>query len=300
EVSMLDLLLTNHIFKSLPPGAQLLMVGDADQLPSVGPGAVLRDMLTAGKVPAVRLSHIFRQAQASLIVMNAHRINLGKFPRLLPPVAEYRSENAFFIEQADPEQIIATTLDLLVRRLPARGYRPEDIQLLCPMNRGSLGATALNTRIQQVLNPARADQPVALHGNRRLQVGDRVIQLRNNYHYEVFNGETGTIVQIDPEEQELTVEFPEKRVCYDFSDQSELGLAYAMSVHKAQGSEYAVVIIPLTLQHYPMLQRNLLYTAVTRARQLLIIIGSKRAVSLAVRNDRLVKRHSHLAERLLE
>ncbi len=298
EASMIDLLLANSLLKALPGGAQVLFVGDADQLPSVGAGAFLRDLLASEAVPTARLTRIFRQAQASLIVTNAHRINQGASPRLLPPTADNRDENAFFVEADDPETAAASVLDLITRRLQAKGHSLDDIQVLCPMNRGSVGATALNVAIQAAVNPAGPGKVAVEHGARRFQVGDRVIQLRNNYRQEVFNGDIGWVAGIDTEEQQLVVEYPEKTVDYDFSDLDELALAYALSVHKSQGSEYPIVILPITTQHYPMLQRNLLYTAVTRARKLLIVVGSRKAVAIAVRNDRTAVRNSRLAERL--
>lgn len=298
ETSMIDLLLANSLLKALPGGAQVLFVGDADQLPSVGAGAFLRDMLGSDAIPVARLTRIFRQAQASLIVTNAHRINQGASPRLLPPTAQNRDENAFFVEADEPEDAAAAVLDLVTRRLPAKGHGLDDVQVLCPMNRGSVGATALNAAIQAAVNPAVPGKPVVAHGARRFLVGDRVIQLKNNYHQEVFNGDIGRVAAIDTEESVLEVEFPEKMVEYDFSDLDELALAYALSVHKSQGSEYPIVILPVTTQHYPMLQRNLLYTAVTRARRLLIVVGSRKAVAIAVRNDRTAVRNSRLAERL--
>lgn len=298
ESSMIDLVLANSLLKALPGGAQVLFVGDADQLPSVGAGAFLRDLLASDAVPVARLTRIFRQAQASLIVTNAHRINQGTMPRLLPPTADHRAENAFFVEAEDPEAAGAAILDLITRRLPAKGHSLDDIQVLCPMNRGSVGATALNAAIQAAANPAGPGQTVVEHGARRFLAGDRVIQLRNNYHQDVFNGDIGRVAAIDTEDQVLAVEFPDKTVEYDFSDLDELALAYALSVHKSQGSEYPIVILPITTQHYPMLQRNLLYTAVTRARRLLILVGSRKAVAMAVRNDRTAIRNSRLGERL--
>ncbi len=297
EVSMLDLVLANSVVRALPAGAQLLLVGDCDQLPSVGPGSVLRDLLASGAVPSCRLTRIFRQAQGSLIVTNAHRINRGEFPLLLPPTAAHRQENAFFLEEVEPEGIVRTILDLVTRRLPARGYSQGDLQVLCPMNRGSAGAAALNVALQQAVNPSRPGDAIA-PGPARLRSGDRVIQLKNNYQQEVYNGDVGSIVSVDLEEQRLEVAYPDKTVEYDFADTDELALAYALSVHKAQGSEYPVVIVPLTTQHFPMLQRNLLYTAITRARRLLILVGSQKATAIAVKNGRMLDRNTQLADLL--
>lgn len=298
EVSMIDLPLFYALLKALPSQAHLILVGDSDQLPSVGPGAVLKHLLDAAIIPAVTLKRIFRQAQTSLIVRNAHRVNQGRLPQLLLPTASNRHHDSFFMPCDNPEAILSTVLDLVGRRLPAAGYHPHDIQVLCPMNRGRVGTQCLNQELQAILNPPVPHKPEFKRGQHCLRQGDRVIQLRNNYEREVFNGDMGQIVHMDPEEQCLQVQFPEGTVTYDFADSDELALAYALSIHKSQGSEYPVVVLPLSLQHYLMLQRNLLYTGMTRARQLLILVGEKRAIHLAVRNSYQQIRYSHLAERL--
>lgn len=298
EVSMIDLPLFYALLKALPPQAHLILIGDSDQLPSVGPGAVLWHLLDSGRVPAIRLKQIFRQAEASLIVRNAHRVNQGSMPELLPPTGSHREADAFFMRADTPEAILKMVLDLVARRLPAAGYLPEDIQVLCPMHRGLIGAQRLNQELQQVLNPPSPQKSELMRGSRLLRQGDRVIQLRNNYDKAVFNGDLGLVRDLDGEEQVLKVAFGESQVDYDFADLDELGLAYALTVHKSQGSEYPVVIVPLSTQHFLMLQRNLLYTAMTRARKLLILVGQVKAVELAVNQFQENRRYSRLAQRL--
>lgn len=298
EVSMIDAVLFYQLLQALPPQAQLILVGDQDQLPAVGPGDVLRHLLASGCLAAVTLTHIFRQASQSLIITNAHSVNQGNMPLLLPPTGTHRQRDAFFIAVETPEDGVTAILNLVQERLPKAGYHPSEIQVLCPMNRGILGSHHLNQQLQMVLNPPQTGLPDISRAGRLLRTGDRVIQLRNNYDFEVFNGDMGYISAIDPEAQNVTVAFPEQHVHYDFADVDELALAYALSVHKSQGSEYPVVILPVTTQHYMMLQRNLLYTAMTRARRLLILVGSKRAVTMAVNNQNHSLRYSQLDERL--
>ncbi|MBF2053935.1 MAG: ATP-dependent RecD-like DNA helicase [Candidatus Sericytochromatia bacterium] len=297
EVSMIDTALFYQLLKAMPGGARLILVGDSDQLPSVGPGAVLKDLLASGQVPAVILNQIFRQAQASQIIRNAHSVNQGQMPQLLPPLPAYRQADAFFIAVDTPEQLQQQILELVNLRLPKAGYQPDDIQVLCPMNRGLAGARQLNLALQEALNPATG-QPELVRAARTLRVGDRVIQLRNNYDREVFNGDLGTVIGIDPEEQLLSVRYPEQDVHYDFSEQDELTLAYALTIHKSQGSEFPVVVLPMMMQHYLMLQRNLLYTGMTRARRLLVLVGQTKAIALAVKNQQGLQRYTRLAERL--
>jgi len=298
EVSMIDLPLFYALLKALPETAHLILIGDSDQLPSVGPGAVLRHILDSGQVPAVILKQIFRQAEASLIVRNAHRVNSGMLPELLPPTGSHRDADAFFMRAESPEAILNTVRDLVARRLPAAGYKTEDLQVLCPMHRGLIGAQRLNQELQAVLNPPSPQKSELMRGSRILRQGDRVIQLRNNYDRAVFNGDLGWVQDLDGEEQLLKVSFAEIQVDYDFADIDELGLAYALTVHKSQGSEYPVVILPLSTQHFLMLQRNLLYTAMTRARKLLILVGQVNAIELAVNNFQQQKRYSRLAQRI--
>jgi exodeoxyribonuclease V alpha subunit len=299
EVSMLDILLTHHLLQAIPLAATLLLVGDADQLPSVGPGTVLRDLLGVAGIPAIRLTTIFRQAARSRIVSNAHRVNQGQLPDLSVPAAD-QAQDFFFLSEEDPARLQQLIVDLAHRRLPARyGLDPlADIQVLTPMHRGPIGAGQLNAALQAALNPPRAGAAELLRGGRIFRVGDRVLQLRNNYDKAVFNGDLGRIAAIDPTEQAIMVQVDDREVSYDFSDADELTLAYAMTVHKSQGSEYPCVILVMHSTHYPMLQRNLLYTALTRAKRLLVVVGTQKALAIATRNDAIRRRFSRLAERL--
>jgi exodeoxyribonuclease V alpha subunit len=295
EVSMLDVLLANHLLKAVPPEAHLLLVGDADQLPSVGAGRVLRDILESQAVPSVHLDAIFRQAEGSGIVANAHRINRGEqpFTRGL--------DDFFFFPEPDPEACAALVVDLVQRRVPARfGLDPRrDIQVLTPTHRGAAGVAGLNAALQQALNPPAPHRPEHRFGATVFRLGDRVLQLRNNYDLDVYNGDIGEIAAIDPEEQLLTVRFDGVRdVAYDFGLLDELTLAYAISVHKSQGAEYPCVVMPLLTQHYMLLQRNLVYTGVTRARHLVVLAGDRRALAMAVKNNRVEARFTGLADRL--
>jgi exodeoxyribonuclease V alpha subunit len=341
EVSMLDLLLTNHLLKAIPAGAHLLLVGDVDQLPSVGAGNVLGDVIAAieqgagvrgqesgvrgrgaesSPTPAscllspdpyrlppapcflppasctvVRLDTIFRQPEGSYIITNAHRINRGQMP-----ILDNRNARDFFLfKEEDPEKAAALIVELVQERIPRKfGLAADDIQVLSPMHRGEAGVGALNTRLQAALNPAgsgKAERPV---GGRVFRVGDRVMQIRNNYEKDVFNGDMGRITAIDLEEQTVGVRMDDRTVSYDFLELDELIHAYAVSVHKSQGSEFPAVVVPLLTTHYLMLQRNLLYTAVTRAKRLVVLVGTERAIAIAVRNDKAKERYSGLAERL--
>jgi exodeoxyribonuclease V alpha subunit len=298
EASMLDLPLMHHLLKALPKGGRLILVGDVDQLPSVGAGQVLADLIQSSVVPVVRLTTIFRQAEASLIVQNAHRIQRGE------PLLIRRDGDFFFVEAEDPETAVERLLDLNQNRLPAYidGDPIEDVQVLVPMRRGLLGVDALNERLQERLNPPHSGKPSLQTGGRTLRIGDKVMQVRNNYQKEIFNGDVGRITRIDEEEGEVTVTFPDvpasREVVYSTAELDELALAYAVTVHKSQGSEYPVVLLPLTMQHYVMLQRNLFYTAVTRARKLVVVIGQRRAVARAIENADTARRYSLLAERL--
>jgi exodeoxyribonuclease V alpha subunit len=299
EASMIDIPLMNSLLRAIPLMATLVLVGDADQLPSVGPGAVLRDILDSGRVPAVRLTEIFRQAEQSRIVRNAHRVNRGEFPDLSRPP---RGEECdfHFLPEEDPEGLQKLIVDLACRRLPARyGLNSiEDIQVLTPMHRGVIGAAQLNAALQEALNPPRAGGLEVMRGGRVFRAGDRVMQIRNNYDKEIYNGDIARIGRVDPEEQEVVVHMDGRSVIYDFSELDELTLAYAVTVHKSQGSEYPAVILPVHTTHYPMLQRNLLYTAITRARRLLVLAGTKKALALAIKNDATLRRFSRLVDRL--
>ena len=300
EVSMIDVLLAHHLVQAIPLTATLLLVGDADQLPSVGPGRLLQDLLDVPGIPAIRLTTIFRQAAQSRIVSNAHRVNRGEFPDL-SVAATGQAQDFYFLTEEDPAQLQQLIVDLAHRRLPARyGLDPlADIQVLTPMHRGPIGAGQLNAALQAALNPHRNGATELLRGGRIFRVGDRVLQLRNNYDKAVFNGDLGRLAAIDPAEQAVVVQVDDREVPYDFSELDELTLAYAATVHKSQGSEYPCVILPLHTTHYPMLQRNLLYTAITRARRLLVLAGTKKALAIAVRNDATLRRASRLAERLV-
>ncbi len=295
EASMLDLLLTNHLLKAIPPGAHLLLVGDVDQLPSVGAGNVLRDIITSEATAVVRLDTIFRQQEGSYITVNAHRINQGQMPIL----DHQKAQDFFLFKTDDPARAAQLIVELVQTRIPRRfGLRPSDIQVLSPMHRGEAGVGHLNLLLQNALNPPSERKPERHVGGRVFRLGDRVMQIRNNYDKEVYNGDLGHIVALDLEEQTLTVDFDGRRVQYDFLELDELVHAYAISVHKAQGSEFPAVVMPVLTQHYVMLQRNLLYTAVTRARRLVVLVGTPRAIAIAVRNDRVAQRYSALAERL--
>ncbi len=295
ETSMLDLLLANHLLKALCPGAHLLLVGDADQLPSVGAGNVLRDVIDSGKIPVVRLDLIFRQAQESLIVTNAHRINKGLMPAFSRTATDF-----FLFVQDDPDQAADLIVDIVQNRIPGKfGYDPrKDIQVLSPMYRGAVGVSALNARLQAALNPPAEKKAERWLGGRVFRVGDRVIQLQNNYTLDVYNGDVGHVERIDIVNQALYVRIDDNLVRYGWNEVDELALAFAISVHKSQGSEYPAVVIPVMTTHYMMLKRPLLYTAITRARELVVLVGTKKALTIAVRNNQVVERHSGLGVRL--
>ena len=306
EASMLDVILANKLIKAIAPGAHLLLVGDVDQLPSVGAGEVLRDLLAADTIPRVRLTQIFRQAQQSGIVVNAHRINHGHPPQL----TGFGDFYWFGCEPADDsglhpgEETARLVVDLVARRIPAKfGLDPaRDIQVLTPMHRGPAGAGNLNTLLQDALTPARDGQPEKRYGGRVFRVGDKVTQLRNNYDKGkagIFNGSLGIVTALSPEEQTVTVLTDEdETVDYDFGELDELAHAYAVTIHRSQGSEYPAVVIPLTTSSWTMLQRNLLYTAITRAKKLIILAGSRRALAQAVRTPGAGRRHTALTHRL--
>jgi exodeoxyribonuclease V alpha subunit len=300
EASMIDVVLMNSLLRAIPLVAAVVLVGDADQLPSVGPGAVLKDILESGRVPAVRLTEIFRQAEQSCIVLNAHRVNRGEFPDLSRP-SRGQATDFHFLSEEDPERLQQLIVDLVSRRLPTRyHFDPvEDIQVLTPMHRGAVGAAQLNAALQATLNPARPGVMEVMRGERVFRVGDRVMQVRNNYDKGVYNGDIGRIAGIDLAEQEAIVLVDGRSVTYDFSELDELRLAYAATVHKSQGSEYPAVILPLHTTHYLMLQRNLLYTAITRAKRLLVLVGTKKALAIAVKNDVTLRRCTRLADRLV-
>jgi len=294
EASMIDTVLAYNLMKAVPPACQLILVGDVDQLPSVGPGSVLQDVIRSGAVDVVGLQHIFRQAERSLIVVNAHRVNHGEMPSLPPPGAE---ADFFFVVKNEPEEVLETLKALVKDRIPERfGFDPvNDVQVLTPMHRGLLGAMSLNAELQGLLNPQGAS---VVHGSRLFRAGDKVMQTRNNYDLEVFNGDIGRIEALDEMERTVSVRFDGRLVTYEPADQDELVLAYACSIHKSQGSEYPCVVIPIHTQHYVMLQRNLLYTGITRARKLVVLIGTRRALAIAVKNDKTEMRFTQLAAQL--
>jgi exodeoxyribonuclease V alpha subunit len=295
EASMVDVVLMNRLLQAVPQWACVVLVGDVDQLPSVGPGAVLADVIASGAVPVVRLTEIFRQASASGIVRAAHAVNQGELPESCPP-----GQGDFYVVEADTPEAILSKIILMVReRIPARfGLDPmRDVQLLTPMQRTELGVRNLNTRLQEVLNPAKGGPEVAREGW-TFRVGDKVLQTVNNYQKEVFNGDIGRVTTLDPDEQELTVDYEGRLVKYDFGELDELALSYAISIHKGQGSEYPAVVVPLHTQHFALLQRNLLYTAITRGKQLVVLVGSLKALSLAVERQDTARRYTGLKWRL--
>jgi exodeoxyribonuclease V alpha subunit len=297
ETSMLDVLLANKLVKAVPPGAHLLLVGDVDQLPSVGAGEVLRDLLAAERLPRVRLTRVFRQAQQSGVVTNAHRINAGQHP-VTHGLADF-----FLFPEEDSEQVADLVVDIVANRLPRRvGLNPADVQVLCPMHRGPAGAGVLNERLQAALTPARDGLPERRFGGRVYRVGDKVMQIRNNYDKGtagVFNGSVGVITALSLEDSELRVLLDEdEEVAYGFDELDELTHAYAVSIHRSQGSEYPCVVVPVTTSAWLMLQRNLLYTAVTRAKRMVVLVGSRRALAKAVRTHGAGRRYTTLTDRL--
>jgi exodeoxyribonuclease V alpha subunit len=297
EASMLDLILANKLVRAIPTGAHLLLVGDADQLPSVGAGEVLRDIIAAESVPSVRLTKIFRQAQQSGVVVNAHRINAGQSP-------VYEHGDFFLFPHDDPDATAELVVDVVARRIPRRfRLHPRDVQVLTPMHRGSAGAGAFNTALQEALAPHRDAVPERRHGARVFRPGDKVIQIRNNYDKGaagVFNGTVGVVTELRLDDHSLTVRTDEDEdIEYGFDELDELQHAYAITIHRSQGSEYPAVVIPVTMSAYTMLQRNLLYTAVTRAKRLVVLVGSRKALGIAVRAAGTGRRHTSLTHRLL-
>lgn len=292
ECSMIDIVLMNCLMKAVPCSMRVVFVGDIDQLPSVGAGNVLRDLIDSKKIPVIRLTRIFRQAQTSRIVMSAHAINQGRFP----DISNGKETDFFFIQQEDAEKAAEDIVNLVKNRLPkAYSQKTSQIQVLTPMQRGVVGAANLNMALQNALNPS----PTALNrGGYSFRQGDRVMQLRNNYDKEVFNGDLGYIESVDTEERTLMVNFEDRLVEYEASELDELTLAYATTIHKSQGSEYPIVVMPVLMTHYVMLQRNLIYTGITRAKKICVLIGSKKALSFAIRNMSVLKRNSKLKERL--
>jgi exodeoxyribonuclease V alpha subunit len=295
EASMADTILMHHLLKAIPLAATFVLVGDVNQLPSVGPGNVLKDIIDSAAVPVVELNEIFRQAKESLIIVNAHKINSGKLPSL--KTSREKLQDFYFIEKENPEDALKLILELVGERIPKRfGFDPvDDIQVLTPMHKGVIGTENLNKELQNVLNP-REDGINRV--NKNFRINDKVMQVKNNYNKEVFNGDIGRITKIDLENQEITISFDGMFVEYDISDLDEVVLSYAVSVHKSQGSEFTAVIMPVLTQHYMLLQRNLIYTGVTRGKRLVVIVGTKKALAIGVKNDKTQKRYTYLRYRL--
>ena len=297
ETSMVDTVLMYHLLKAVPREASVLLVGDMDQLPSVGPGNVLRDILESEAVPFVSLTDIFRQGERSEIVQQAHQINQGLMPRWSKDLL--RRSDFYVIPADDPDKVADLIVELAAERIPRRfGFDPmREIQVLCPMNRGSVGSSALNARLQEALNP---HGPSVTRFGRTFRSGDKVLQTVNDYDKDVFNGDLGWVDGIEMDSGTMTVAYEDGEVSYDFSELDELLPAYAISVHRSQGSEYPAVVVPVTTQHYPLLQRNLLYTAVTRGRRLVVLVGSPRAIAISVKNRSTLERHTGLRKWLVE
>lgn len=308
ECSMIDIILMNALLKAIPPAMRLILVGDIDQLPSVGAGNVLRDIIDSGVFPVVRLTRIFRQAQASRIIRNAHRINEGR----MPDISNERDSDFFFLESEDAEEAASRIVRLVQTGLPNYYHvDPSQIQVLTPMQRGAAGAVALNLSLQEALNPPEQDVFISGRGRVTIQkdclrrsgyafrAADKVMQIRNNYEKEVFNGDIGVIESVNETDRTLTVNFEGRSVGYDAAELDELVHAYATTIHKAQGSEYPIVVIPVLMKHYVMLQRNLIYTGVTRAKKILVLVGTRKALSYAVGNVTVTRRNTLLRERLI-
>jgi exodeoxyribonuclease V alpha subunit len=295
ESSMIDTILMHHLLKAVESGTTLILVGDVNQLPSVGAGNVLNDIILSGIAPVVELNEIFRQARTSSIIVNAHRINSGKMPLIDNDRAD---ADFYFIQQEDPQKAVDIILEMVKNRIPRRfGLDPvSDIQVLTPMHKGPAGAGNLNVQLQKALNP---DAPGILRGGREFKINDKVMQVKNNYDKDVYNGDIGRIFRIFPEEQEVVVTFENRNVAYDYSDMDELVPAYAVTVHKSQGSEYPAVVVPILTQHYILLQRNLIYTAVTRGKKLVVLVGTTRALAMGIKNNKTLKRFTRLRHRLM-
>lgn len=296
EASMMDTLLFYHLLKAIPIGATLVLVGDVNQLPSVGPGNVLADIIASQAIPVVELNEIFRQSRESEIICNAHMVNRGQLPML--ESNPQKLSDFYFIPKEDPEQAAEMMVDLIKNHIPRRfGLDPvDDVQLLTPMHRGATGAESMNSRLQAALNPNAAE---VRRGDKAFRLHDKVMQVRNNYDKDIFNGDIGRIVHVDPRERILSVNFDGTVMPYEFEELDDLVPAYAISIHKSQGSEYPAVVIPVMMQHYPLLQRNLVYTGITRGKRLVVLVGERRALQMAIHNNNTRKRHTWLARRLV-
>ncbi|MCL4558600.1 MAG: ATP-dependent RecD-like DNA helicase [Deltaproteobacteria bacterium] len=295
EASMVDTVLMHHFLKAVPKNATLILVGDVDQLPSVGAGNVLKDIIDSGCIPTVRLTEIFRQAKESLIVVNAHKVNHGQM--LTFEHSEDQPQDFYLFKIEEPEKVLEKIIELCREKIPGKfGYRPvEDIQVITPMHKGIVGTTNLNAELQKHLNSSKDE---IVRGGKVLKVRDKVMQIRNDYDKDVFNGDIGLVKKIDREEQKVVVDYDGRLVSYEYSELDEIVLAYAISVHKAQGSEYPVVVMPVLIQHYMLLQRNLLYTGITRGKKLVVLVGTKKAIAIAIRNNKPQKRYTYLQNRL--
>jgi exodeoxyribonuclease V alpha subunit len=297
EASMLDIELTHALVRAVSDSARLIFVGDVDQLPSVGPGLVLRDLIESKAVPVARLSEIFRQDRESQIVMNAYRVNAGQVPEFhVPPRPD---DDCVFVSDEDQEAIVRRIVQVVGQQLPGQGFQPQDIQVLTPMNKRGLGTIELNAVLQSALNPPRPGAREVKRGEKVIREGDRVVQTVNNYAKDVFNGDVGTVLSVEPAAGKAAVQFFDNAASYDFDEFDELELAYALTVHKAQGSEYPAVVLVHHTSQYIMLQRNLLYTGLTRAQKKCVFVGNRPAIWTAVRNNRIARRYTRLRERLV-
>ena len=297
EASMIDTHLMYSLLKAVPIQTSIILVGDVNQLPSVGPGRVLDDLIQSRQIPVVSLTEIFRQAKKSRIITNAHRINQGKFPIVAPPGEPDAKTDFYFIEQEEPERVRQTIIELVAHRIPAHfGFEPiDDIQVLTPMHKGIVGAENLNSSLQNALNPG--EERVS-RGSSSFRIHDKVMQIRNNYDKLVFNGDIGRIENVHSENQTVLISFDQRNIIYDFSELNEIVLAYAISVHKSQGSEYPAVVLPILTQHYILLQRNLIYTAVTRGKHLVVVVGTRKALHMGINNSKTKQRFTYLNQRL--
>ena len=293
EASMIDIFLAHAILKAVPLAAHLIFIGDIDQLPPVGAGNFLRDLITSKQISCIQLTEVFRQAANSLIIVNAHRINNGNFPTTQLPDAK---KDFIWIKEEQPDKLFGYLQSFFTKRLHQHGILPSETMVLVPMNRGPIGTQKLNQNLQEIINKKNGTN--LTHGITQYKEGDRVMQIRNNYEKMVFNGDIGFIQSIEPEDKIITVRYAERPVTYQQAELDELVLAYAITIHKSQGSEYDAVIIPLFTQHFTLLARNLIYTAITRAKKLCIIIGQTRALAIAIKNNKSIRRQTFLTEML--